>query len=249
VPKINVYLPDDLAAAVRAAGIPVSPVCQQALAEAVRSVAGVRRAIELIRSPGFDPAGHPDIQERMDGRMTARLTEIFSLARGAGGGEAGTGHLLTAVLDQGDNLGLLLLEAIDIGPDEAREAIARAGAAGPGREGAEPGGGAGGLTRAAWRVLASAAEASIDMGNNYLGSEHLILGLLAEDDSAGGRALRGLGGDPARARRILASMLSAYRHGREKTLPTGAGVLGEVMRRLDALETQVAALGAAGSNA
>ena len=34
-PKINVYLPDDLAAEVKAAGIPVSAVCQQALADAV----------------------------------------------------------------------------------------------------------------------------------------------------------------------------------------------------------------------
>ena len=38
MPKINVYLPDDLATAVREAGIPVSPVCQKALAEAVRLV-------------------------------------------------------------------------------------------------------------------------------------------------------------------------------------------------------------------
>ena len=35
MPKINVYLPDDLAAEVRASGVPVSAVCQQALADAV----------------------------------------------------------------------------------------------------------------------------------------------------------------------------------------------------------------------
>jgi ATP-dependent Clp protease ATP-binding subunit ClpA len=39
MPKVNVYLPDELAEAVRAAGIPVSTVCQRALEEAVRSVA------------------------------------------------------------------------------------------------------------------------------------------------------------------------------------------------------------------
>jgi ATP-dependent Clp protease ATP-binding subunit ClpA len=247
MPKINVYLPDDLATAVRAAGIPVSPVCQQALAEAVRSVSGIRKAIELIRSPDFDPASHPDITERMDSRMTAKLTEIFSLARQADGGQAGTGHLLTAVLDQSGNLGVLLLEAIDISPDEVRQAVARAGTPDPGTadprpQGADGDEGAGGLTRAAWRALAAAAEAGIELGHNYLGSEHLILGLLAEEDSAGGRVLRDLGGDPAKARRVLASMLSAYTYGREKTLHAGAGVIGEVMRRLDTLETQIAAL-------
>ena len=44
MPKINVYLPDDLATAVREAGIPVSPVCQKALAEAVRRVGRARKA-------------------------------------------------------------------------------------------------------------------------------------------------------------------------------------------------------------
>jgi ATP-dependent Clp protease ATP-binding subunit ClpA len=245
MPKINVYLPDDLAAAVRAAGIPVSPVCQQALAEAVRSVAGTRKAIELIRSPDFDPAAHPGIQERLEDRMTARLAGIVRLARQAGGDEAGTGHMLTAVLDEGDGLGLLLLEAIGIGTDDVREAIARAGAADPRSEGTQARAAAGGLTTAAWQVLAASAEASIEMGHNYVGSEHLILGLLAEEDSTGGRVLRDLGGDSAKAHRVLTSMLSAYRRGRENTAPTGAGVIGEVMRRLDSLETKVAALTAA----
>jgi ATP-dependent Clp protease ATP-binding subunit ClpC len=239
MPKINVYLPDDLAASVRAAGIPVSPICQQALAEAVRSVSEVRKAIEIIRSPDFDPARHPDLQERMESRMTARLTEIFSQARQAAAGrtgtaQAGTAELLTAVLDHGSNLGVLLLEAVDIDPGDVRDQIGQAADA------ADPG--AGGLTREAWRALAAATQAGIELGHNYLGSEHLILGLLAEPDSAGGRVLLGLGGDPAKARRVLASMLSAYKYGSEKTLHGGAAALGEVLRRLDSLETQVAAL-------
>ncbi len=61
VPKINVYLSDDLAAAVREAGISVSPVCQQALAEAVRAVRASREASSAIRARGFDPGQQPDI--------------------------------------------------------------------------------------------------------------------------------------------------------------------------------------------
>ena len=37
MPKINVYLPDELADAVREAGLPVSPICQRALEQAVRA--------------------------------------------------------------------------------------------------------------------------------------------------------------------------------------------------------------------
>ena len=36
MPKINVYLPDDLAEAVRTARIPVSAVCQRALEDALQ---------------------------------------------------------------------------------------------------------------------------------------------------------------------------------------------------------------------
>src|SRR5580700_6600570 len=120
MPKINVYLPDDLAAAVRAAGIPVSPVCQRALADAVRAVSGIRAAIEMIRAADFDPAAHPEIGERLSSRITARLDEILGLARQLGGGQAGSADLLAALLDHGSNLGVLLLEAIDIAPDEVR---------------------------------------------------------------------------------------------------------------------------------
>jgi ATP-dependent Clp protease ATP-binding subunit ClpA len=240
MPKINVYLPDDLAAAVRAAGIPVSPICQQALAEAVRSVTKARRAIEVIRSPDFDPGGYPNIQERMEDRMTPRLGEIFGAARQAGG-QTGTTHLLTAVLDQGSQaLGVLLLEAIGISPDQVRGQLTQADPDPAGKSGeGEP---TEGLTRQAWLALAATLEVAIELGHNYLGTEHLILGLLAGPDSAAGRVLRELGGDPAKARRVLASMLSAYQHGRDKTASTGADVLGEVIRRLDSLETKVAAL-------
>ena len=42
MPKINVYLPDELAQAVKEAGVPVSAVCQRALEQAVRRVTAIR---------------------------------------------------------------------------------------------------------------------------------------------------------------------------------------------------------------
>ena len=55
-PKINVYLPDELASEVKAAGIPVSAVCQQALADAVASSQGV---------DGSAPAGDSSARRRV----------------------------------------------------------------------------------------------------------------------------------------------------------------------------------------
>jgi ATP-dependent Clp protease ATP-binding subunit ClpA len=123
---------------------------------------------------------------------------------------------------------------LDISPDQVRGQL--------GHPDPDPAADDGELTRQAWLTLAAALEATIDLGHNYLGSEHVILGLLATEDSAGGQVLRDLGADPVRARRVLTSMLSAYQYGREKTVSTGADMLGEVMRRLDSLESKVASI-------
>jgi Clp amino terminal domain, pathogenicity island component len=244
VPKINVYLPDDLAAAVRAAGFPVSPVCQQALAQTVRTVTAARKAIEAIRDPHYDPGEHPVLEERLSGRMTSRLKTAFGLAGAAAGAgtRIGTGPLLLGVLDEGDNFGLRLLQALDIDVDELRAAVQEA--APEETEAGYAGTGAGpsllvNLTRPARQAIASSLEAGIGFGHNYLGCEHLVLGLLADPDSVAGRALRGFGADPASARRAITAALAGYAHARQ-TL----GSADEVRRRLDAIEARLSSLGA-----
>lgn len=253
MPKINVYLPDDLAAAVRAAGVPVSAVCQQALAAAVRQVNGARKAISAIRDPGFDPGRHPALAGRIEDRMTIRLVEALRLARQAGDGRTGTGHLLLGVLGQGHNLGVRLLQAVDIDTGELTVAARQADLAEPGTSPDPAAGVTGGaaagpalgpdLTRPAWRAVATALEAVTDLGHNDLGCEHLVLGLIAEADSVAGRLLRGLGADPAAARRALGPILAGYVPGRQTTRQAGGPeALGEILRRLDALESRVASL-------
>ena len=248
MPKINVYLPDDLAAAVRAAGFPVSPVCQEALASAVRKVNRARKAISAIRDPGFDPGQHPALGSSLQSRMTPRLDEVFRLARRPGGGPAGTGQLLLGVLEEGHNLGLQLLQAVDVDTGELagvlRQADLTERAVTPDAGGpvTDPGAGPD-LTRPAWRAVATALEAAIELGHNSLGCEHLVLGLTAETDGAAGRLLRDLGADPAAARKALTSILAGYVHGRQADTPAQTEALGEIMRRLDALEARVATLG------
>lgn len=48
-------------------------------------------------------------------------------------------------------------------------------------------------TEGAQRALALAQEAARDMGHNYVGSEHLLLGLLREEEGAAAKALSALG--------------------------------------------------------
>ncbi|MDQ1521366.1 MAG: hypothetical protein QOI55_2439, partial [Actinomycetota bacterium] len=73
MPKINVYLPDDLAEAVREARIPVSAVCQRALEDALRHSTA---ATESTRA--LEEAGEADVP--FSGRTTVRLRGAVKLA-------------------------------------------------------------------------------------------------------------------------------------------------------------------------
>ena len=115
-PKINVYLPDDLAAEVKAAGVPVSAVCQQALADAVAT------------SQGLDGAGAVGEES-----FTRRAAGVVEAARASADGDPTTVDLVAAMAESG-GLALSVLEAADIAPedlvDELRARQARDGGAG-----------------------------------------------------------------------------------------------------------------------
>ena len=77
MPKINVYLPDALASAVKDAGVPVSAVCQAALSEAVERVGRSRRTIAAFRNPETALEALHRLSEGASARMTPRLLDAF----------------------------------------------------------------------------------------------------------------------------------------------------------------------------
>ncbi|MGH9104191.1 MAG: hypothetical protein ACRDYD_14595, partial [Acidimicrobiales bacterium] len=81
MPKINVYLPEDLALAVRQADLSVSPICQRALAGAVQRVGEAREAIETLSDPEFESGRHPELGARLVTQMTPRLRGVLGRAR------------------------------------------------------------------------------------------------------------------------------------------------------------------------
>src|ERR1700742_943507 len=112
MPKINVYLPDDLADAVRDAGIPVSPVCQRALEQAVRRSQEVRQTV-------LSDLDGADLRERLPS-FTARAVTVLTLAldraRAAGTPNLTTGDLLHGLLTEPANLARQVLTAMDVEP-------------------------------------------------------------------------------------------------------------------------------------
>ena len=200
MPKINVYLPDDLAEAVREAGVPVSTVCQQALEQAVRRVTALRATTpeELARE---DPSGR---LAYFTARSRDAVRHAVDLAAAEGGSAVGTRHLLGGLLDAEGNLALRVLQVLEIEPAEIRRALER--------ERAQDAGESGRFSTTAANSLELTASEALALGHNYVGCEHLLLGLLAEPDGAAGRVLRALGAEPRAARRAVSAALVGYAH-------------------------------------
>lgn len=248
MPKINVYLPDDLASAVRAAGVPVSPVCQRALSEAVRRVTLARQAVAAMRDPAQDPSALIQRLIEAGDRITPRLGDSMQAAQRAAREDhvLSTAHLLLGILEQGDNLAVRVLRASEVDTDDLREVVRNYAttAHGGDREGANTAGGGAnaspssiwaGMTPGAREALAAAFESAIEHAHNYVGCEHLLLGLAACPNDAAGKALAGFGIDATAVRRAVDGALAGFVHARTTDLSS-------VVRRLDDLERRLNAL-------
>ncbi|WP_283134673.1 Clp protease N-terminal domain-containing protein [Rhizohabitans arisaemae] len=240
MPKINVYLPDELAEAVKKAGVPVSAVCQRALEQAVRRVTAIRQT-------ALGELGDDDLSERLP-LFTPRARAVIKLAIDLAGADGapvvGTGHLLAGMVDEGTNLALHVLRAVDIDPARVRSELARL--AEP-----EPGGGedsARHFSVPAAGALELAVTEATSLGHNYVGCEHLLLGLVTEPDGIAGRVLQALGGEPRLMRRAVTAALAGYVHLRAQTsaakAPDPASILAAaldqrlqpLLQRIDRLE-------------
>ncbi|WP_377272505.1 Clp protease N-terminal domain-containing protein [Peterkaempfera sp. SMS 1(5)a] len=220
MPKINVYLPDDLAEAVKEAGLPVSAICQRALEQAVRRVSAIRETV----------VGDLDLQEPTGAlaHFTTRARNALGLAveqaseQGTAG--IGTAQLLGGMLAEGGNLALQVLRAMEIEPAQVlRDLARRASEQEPTVAGADDGPAARRLSGPAANALELAVSEATSLGHNYVGCEHLLLGLTAEPDGTAGQVLRALGAEPRLTRRAVSAALAGYVHLRAQTQQSGGG--------------------------
>ncbi|MEU1719156.1 Clp protease N-terminal domain-containing protein [Nonomuraea sp. NPDC005692] len=214
MPKINVYLPDELAEAVKAAGVPVSAICQRALEQAVRRITAIRQT-----ALGELDAG--DLAERLP-RFTDRARTVVRLAidraRADAAPTVGTGHLLAGMLAEGQNLALHVLRAVDIDPAQIQRDLDRQAA---GEEGGAGGDSVVHFSDPAAGALELTVTEATAMGHNYVGCEHLLLGLITEPDGTAGQVLRALGAEARLARRAVTAALAGYVHLRAQTSTAG----------------------------
>ncbi len=228
MPKINVYLPDDLAEAVRDSGIPVSAICQRALEQAVRRVTAIREAVLT----DLDPETLATRMPSLTARLIAVLTLAADRAKTTGGAAVTTGDLLAGMLAEGGNLALQILTAMDVPPTS----LTAPSAAEPRPDGA-------GLrfsTPAAVALELAVAEA-VGFGHNYVGCEHLLIALAAEPEGAAGDLLRSRGADARSTRQAVAAALAGYVHLRANagTSPAATGLLTAVRAEIAPLVERI----------
>jgi ATP-dependent Clp protease ATP-binding subunit ClpC len=241
MPKINVYLPDELADAVRDAQVPVSAICQTALEHAVREVSALRGSEEV---PTIEPSHGPFT------RFTPRARKAIACAqdeaRDLRHRAVGTEHLLLGVLDEGGNLALKVLEALEVEPDDLRSELT-ASMDGP----SEDARGRTRFTPLSKKALELSMKESVRLGHNYIGCEHLLLGLVATEEGLAGRVLQRMGVELSTTRRTVVTALAGHlrQRGQEwsrpaagPTAPSDAtpSVLEEILRRLDNIERRLA---------
>jgi ATP-dependent Clp protease ATP-binding subunit ClpC len=131
----------------------------------------------------------------------------------------GTEHLLLALLREEDGLPVAILKKMGLTVEELRMEIERNLPAGMNllTFGDIP------FTPRAKKVLELAVEEARLLGHNYIGSEHLLLGLIREDEGIAGKILRNLGANLLGARQLTINLsMKSYAHMRDKRSATPA---------------------------
>jgi ATP-dependent Clp protease ATP-binding subunit ClpC len=155
-------------------------------------------------------------------RFTERARQVVVLAqdeaRALKHNYIGTEHILLGLLREEEGLAARVLESLDITVEEVRAQVARI--VGQGDEvttGQIP------FTPRAKKVLELALREALSLGHNYIGTEHILLGLVRENEGVAARILLDFDADAEKIRNEIIRMLS----GPGRRQQGGGGAAGE----------------------
>ncbi len=155
-------------------------------------------------------------------RFTERARQVVVLAqdeaRALKHNYIGTEHILLGLLREEEGLAARVLESLDITVEEVRAQVARI--VGQGDEvttGQIP------FTPRAKKVLELALREALSLGHNYIGTEHILLGLVRENEGVAARILLDFDADAEKIRNEIIRMLS----GPGRRQQGGGGATGE----------------------
>jgi hypothetical protein len=142
-------------------------------------------------------------------RLTDRARRVIEAsefaARDLGHNYIGTEHLLLAMYDQPESIAAIILDTAGLSAPQARAAVTAIVPNGKGTA-------AGNLpfTPRSTQVFAKATEAAVQLGHNYVGTEHLLLGLVGGDGVAA-RVLHDAGLTSQQTLDAVISQLAGFR--------------------------------------
>jgi ATP-dependent Clp protease ATP-binding subunit ClpC len=138
----------------------------------------------------------------------------------------GTEHILLGLIHEGEGVAAKALESLGISLEAVRSQVEEIiGQGGSSPSGHIP------FTPRAKKVLELSLREALQLGHNYIGTEHILLGLIREGEGVAAQVLVKLGADLSRVRQQVIQLLSGYQgpsgsgsSGRSEQTPAGAGV-------------------------
>jgi ATP-dependent Clp protease ATP-binding subunit ClpC len=147
-------------------------------------------------------------------RFTERARQVVVLAqdeaRQLRHNYIGTEHILLGLMREEEGIAARVLESLDVSLDEVRTQVSRIVG-----QGEDVGTGQIPFTPRAKKVLELSLKEALALDHNYIGTEHVLLGLVRESEGVAARILVDLGADAETVRNAIISMLG----GRPAGLP------------------------------
>src|SRR4030081_613829 len=130
----------------------------------------------------------------------------------------GTEHILLGLIHEGEGVAAKALESLGIALEGVRQQVEEI--IGQGQQapsGHIP------FTPRAKKVLELSLREALQLGHNYIGTEHILLGLIREGEGVAAQVLVKLGADLNRVRQQVLQLLSGYQTGKESSESTTRG--------------------------
>jgi Clp amino terminal domain, pathogenicity island component len=142
-------------------------------------------------------------------RFTDRARRVVVLAQEEGRrlnhGHIGTEHILLGLLREGEGIAATALQSLGVSLEAARNSVERITGRGTTLEsGHIP------FSPRAKKVLELSLREALQLGHNYIGTEHILLGLIREGQGLAAQIMVQLGADLPRLREQTLSILSGH---------------------------------------
>jgi hypothetical protein len=176
------------------------------------SATKARRFVHSFRGGGAGAGvGFPQVFERFTERARQVVVLAQEEARAFKHHYIGTEHILLGLLRVEDGLAARVLATLEIRIDEVRSQVVQIiGDGDEASRGQIP------FTPRAKKVLELSLREALSIGHNHIGTEHILLGLVRENDGVAARIMLELGADAKRVREEVLAVLGP--------LPVAAGV-------------------------